>query len=344
MPGVPEPTKRSRGMHKAKKILVLLLLAGAGFGAWRLFSAPESGELVLYGNVDQRQVELAFIDAERIAEILVQEGMEVRQGQVLARLETRRLRDRIAVAESRVAAADTALARLRNGTRPEEVDQARAAVVSAEAEVAFAAAQHTRFSGIWKASKGQAVSKQDVDEALLQLNVARARLVETQKGLRLAEIGPRREDITEAEAVLQERLRGLEELRNQLDDAELKSPAVSVVNRRLLEPGDMASPQKAVFSLAVLSPKWVRAYVSETEMGRIRPGMGAFVYTDSHPDSGIAGTVGFISPVAEFTPKSVETAELRTSLVYEVRIAVEDPLNRLRLGMPATVRFPETAE
>jgi len=331
------------GMQKAKKLLVLLLLAGIGLGAWLYFSAPTSDELVLYGNVDQRQVELAFIDSERIAEILVQEGMEVQPGQVLARLETRRLRDKIAVAEAKVASAEAALARLNNGTRPEEIDQARAIVASARVELVFAEDQYKRYSDLWQGSNGQAVSKQDVDEAQLQLSVARAKLVERQQGLRLAEIGPRDEDIAEARAVLRERQRSVEELRNQLNDAELKSPAYSVVNRRLLEPGDMASPQRAVFSLAVLSPKWVRTYVAEADLGYIRPGMPALVFTDSYPDQGIDGAIGFISSVAEFTPKTVETAELRTSLVYEVRVYVEDPENVLRLGMPATVKFPEMA-
>lgn len=330
-------------MQKTRKLLALLLLAGIGLGAWFYFSGPASGELVLYGNVDQRQVELAFIDSERIAEILVQEGMEVQPGQVLARLETRRLRDKIAVVEAQVASAGVALERLKNGTRPEEIDQARAGVASAESELAFAEAQHKRYNSLWKNSSGRAVSKQDVDETQLQLNVARAGLVEQQKALRLAEIGPRDEDIAEAGAVLQERQRSLQELRNQLDDAELKSPSHSVINRRLLEPGDMASPQRAVFSLAVLSPKWVRAYVAETDLGYVRPGMAALVFTDSYPNQGIPSSIGFISSVAEFTPKAVETTQLRTSLVYEVRIYVEDPENVLRLGMPATVTFPEMA-
>lgn len=106
--------------------------------------------------------------------------------------------------EAQVASAEAALLRLRNGTRPEEIDQARAAVASAKAEVAFSQANHKRYSGIWKDSKGQAVSKQEVDQALLALNVARAKLLEEEKGLRLAEIGPREEDIVEAEAKLQE--------------------------------------------------------------------------------------------------------------------------------------------
>ena len=328
-------------MQKAKKILALTLLVGIGFSAWFYFSSPASDDLVLYGNVDQRQVELAFIDSERIAEILVREGTEVQPGQTLARQETRRLRDKIAVSEAQVASAEAALERLKNGTRPEAIDQARATVASAEAELVFAETQYKRLSSIWKDSVGNAISKQELDQALQQRDISLAKLNLQQKALRLAIIGPRAEDIAEVKAILRERQRGLLALRNQLDDAELKSPAHSVINRRLLEPGDMASPQKAVFSLAILSPKWVRAYVAETNLGRIRPGIKAYIYTDSHPNRGIAGTVGFISSVSEFTPKAVETKELRTSLVYEVRVYTEDPHNVLRLGMPATVKFPK---
>ncbi len=328
-------------ISKSKRVVIaiglVVVLGGVLFYAFR----PARGELVLYGNIDQRQIELAFIDSERVAEVLVEEGTEVEPGQVLARLETRRLRDRIAVGEAQVASAQAALERLKNGTRPEEIDQARAAVVAAEAEVAFAELQYNRYQQIWRESNGLAVSKQEVDETRLQLNVNRARLDQELKALRLAEIGPRWEDIAQAEAVLGEQKRGLQELRNQLDDAELKSPAKAVVRSRLLEPGDMASPQRAVFSLAVLSPKWVRAYVSETDLGRIKPGLAAQVYIDSRPDQGISGKIGFISAVAEFTPKTVQTPDLRTSLVYEIRVYVEDPEDRLRLGMPATVKFPD---
>ena len=110
---------------------------------------------------------------------------------------------------------------------------------------------------------------------------------------------------------------------------------------RLLEPGDMASPQRAVYALAITDPKWVRVYVNETQLGHIKPGMRASVSTDSHPQQPVQGRVGYISDVAEFTPKAVQTEELRTALVYEVRVIVEDKDNRLRLGMPATVRIAE---
>ena len=328
-------------MNKAARIVILLVVLGAaGVYLWHGAERPRGGGLTLYGNVDQRQVDLAFIDAERVAEVLVEEGVIAEPGQVLARLETRRLRDRIAVLEAQVASADAALTRLKNGMRPEEIDQARAAVAAAKAEVAFAQQQYDRYQGIWTQSKGVAVSQQNVEEARLRLNVANAHLRQDEEALRLAESGSRWEDIAEAEARLLETKRNFEEQQNRLGDAELRSPAKAVVRSRLLEPGDMASPGKAVFSLALLSPKWVRAYVAESQLGLVKPGMEALVFTDSHPEEGIVGRVGFISSVAEFTPKTVQTEELRTSLVYEIRIYVDDPEDRLRLGMPATVTFP----
>jgi HlyD family secretion protein len=106
-----------------------------------------------------------------------------------------------------------------------------------------------------------------------------------------------------------------------------------------MEPGEMASPQKTVFTLAVTTPKWVRTYVGEPQLGFVKPGMKVKVYNDSYPDRQINGTVGFISSVAEFTPKTLQTEELRTSLVYEVRVLIDDPDESLRLGMPVTIKF-----
>jgi HlyD family secretion protein len=151
------------------------------------------------------------------------------------------------------------------------------------------------------------------------------------------ELGPRDEEVAGAEAQLEASKAQLAVLQHQISQGELKAPADAIVRSRLLEPGDMVTPQRPVFALALPRPKWVRIYVSEPDLGRIEPGMGARILTDSYPDQPIAGTVGYISSIAEFTPKSVQTEELRTSLVYEVRIVTEDKGNRLRLGQPATV-------
>jgi HlyD family secretion protein len=185
-----------------------------------------------------------------------------------------------------------------------------------------------------------AVSKEDLDNAKAALDVAEAKLAVNQKALDLVLIGPRKEDIAQAEAQLRANEAQLAFLRRQLADAELLAPTVAVVRTRLMEPGEMASPQKPVFSLAITDPKWVRAYVSEPDLGKVQPGTTASVMVDSFPDQRFEGWVGFISPVAEFTPKPVQTSELRTSLVYEVRVFVKDPSDVLRLGMPATVYLP----
>jgi HlyD family secretion protein len=130
---------------------------------------------------------------------------------------------------------------------------------------------------------------------------------------------------------------GLELARRALADASLYAPDNGIIQERILEPGDMASPQRPVYTLAMTDPLWVRVYVKESDLGKIRPGMRAEVATDSYPNKRYNAWLGYISPTAEFTPKSVETTEVRSSLVYQVRIFVCNPQGELRLGMPATV-------
>jgi HlyD family secretion protein len=148
------------------------------------------------------------------------------------------------------------------------------------------------------------------------------------------------EDIAQAHAELAARQAELALAQQQLDDATLRAPAAGIVRDRILEPGDMAAPQTPVLTLALTEPLWVRVYVPGPQLGRITPGMSAQVTTDSFPGKVYEGWIGFISPTAEFTPKNVETPELRTRLVYQARVFVCDPQGELRLGMPATVSVP----
>ena len=326
-------------MRRTILILLLILVIGAVAGlAWWLTQRENSArQLVVYGNVDLRQVQLSFNNSERIAAVLVQEGDRVRQGQLVARLDTRRLEPQVAQAEAQAAAQQQVVQRLRNGSRPEEIAQARANVDSAKADALNARQQYERVKSAAEMSAGRAVRQQDVDSAKAALQVAEAKLVVNQRALELAVIGPRKEDIAQNEAQLRANEAQLAFLRQQLIDAQLLAPIDAVVRTRVLEPGDMASPQRPVFTLAITDPKWVRAYVSEPDLGKVHPGMAASVAVDSFPNRRFDGWVGFISPVAEFTPKSVQTEELRTSLVYEVRVFVKDPSDELRLGTPATV-------
>jgi HlyD family secretion protein len=317
--------------------IVIVLIAVAGVVWWLMTHRGGDGRLVLYGNIDLRQVQLAFNNSERIAAVLVQEGDHVKQGQLMARLDTSRLEPQVAEAEAQVAAQRQVVLRLRNGSRPEEVAQARANVESAKADLVNAQRQHDRLKGAAEISGGRAVRQQDVDAAKAALDVAVAKVAVNQKSLDLAVLGPRKEDIAENEAKLRANEAQLARLRQQLADSQLIAPMNAVVRTRIMEPGEMSTPQSPVFSLAIVDPKWVRAYVSEPDLGKIHPGMKATVAVDSFRNRGFEGWIGFISPVAEFTPKAVQTEELRTSLVYEVRVFVKDPRDELRLGMPASV-------
>jgi HlyD family secretion protein len=293
--------------------------------------------LVLFGNVDLRQVELAFNDSERIAEVLVEEGDKVARGQILARLDTSRLKLQAVEAQAEVEAQQAAVQRLHNGSRPEEIGQARANVALAQADEVNAGQQWRRLTALAGLTTGRAISEQDLDGAKAALDTALARLAVAQKGLDLSVIGPRPEDIAQGEALLRDKQAQRDFLGQQLADAELVSPSDAIVRSRLLEPGELVSPQRPVFELAIADPKWIRTYLAEADLGRVHPGMKASVSSDSFPGRTLPGWVGFISSVAEFTPKTVQTEELRPDLVYEIRVFVHDPRDEMRLGMPATV-------
>jgi HlyD family secretion protein len=326
-------------MRRAIWVVALIVVIGlaAGLAWWlnRRESAP--GELVAYGNVDLRQVQLSFNNSERIAAVLVQEGDRVREGQLLARLDTARLEPQLAQAEAQAAAQLQIVKRLRSGSRPEEIAQARANLQAAQADLANARQQYERWKSAAEISAGRAVRQQDVDNARTAVQVAEARLAVVQKTLDLAIAGPRLEEINENEARLKAFEAQASVLRQQLKDAQLIAPVDAVIRTRLMEPGEMASPQRPVFSLAITDPKWVRAFISEPDLGKIKSGMVTAIVVDSFAGRRFDGWIGFISPVAEFTPKTVQTEELRTSLVYEVRVFVKDPDDELRLGMPASV-------
>lgn len=321
-------------------VVILILLAGAGAGLWVYFLRDQrepKKELVLFGNVDIRQVELAFNASDRIAKIIVQEGEPVEKGQLLAVLETVRLQHDVDRAASRVAAQRDEVTKLEAGTRVEEIRRARAEVEAARAQADDLERTYRRLQPL--AAKNL-IAPEQIDQARSRADAAQAQLQAVVQELKLALAGPRTEDIAAASSQLKALEAELALARQKLADASLTAPSDGIIQNRILEPGDMASPQKAVFTLALIDPVWIRAYVAETNLGKLFPGMTAQVATDSFPDKTYPAWIGYISPVAEFTPKTVETAELRTRLVYQVRVYVCNPRNELRLGMPATVIIP----
>ena len=324
-------------MNKKPLLLVPVLLALGGGAYWwlRAQETPrDASRLTLYGNVDIREVDLAFDASGHVAEIQVQEGDRVQPGQVLARLQPNKLEAALAATQATVAAQEQALAKLKAGNRPQDIRQARA---QADALSAKARMAQITYQRLLKMAQQKLAAPEEIDQARAAADAAEAEVRAAEEAYALVVAGPRAEDIARAEAELAARRAELTLARERLADATLLAPAPGIVRDRILEPGDMASPQTPVLTLALNDPLWVRTYVPESELGRVRPGMAAEIHTDSYPEKTYHGWVGFLSPTAEFTPKNVETPDLRTRLVYQARVFVCNPRNELRLGMPATV-------
>ena len=308
-------------------------------------SGDRSAPLTLYGNVDIREVQLAFQDAGRIRTLPVDEGARVSVGQVVAELDPTRYQLELQRLNGEVAAQTQVLARLRQGSRPQEVARARAAAASARASLADAETQLARKQQLRTTNR---ISVQEVDTARTRVETLQANLRAAEEEVSLVVEGPRTEDIAAAEASLAALEAARDLAAQRLEDTRLLAPASGVIRNRILEPGAMAAPGAPVFTLALTDPLWVRAYINEPDLGLVHEGMRAEVRTDTLPDKTYQGWVGFISSTAEFTPKTVETTELRTKLVYRARIFVCDPQQELRLGMPVTVTLqpgarPESA-
>ncbi len=313
----------------------VILVALAGGAWWWTSNHVEPGtDLVLRGNVDIRQVELAFNASGRVSQVLVQEGDRVTKGQLLATLDTERLQLQLAQSEGLARAQRSQLAKLKAGSRPEEIRQAAALRDEAQAAVRDARQVYERQRDL---VAKHFVSQQQVDTAKYALDGAQQRLNAAEEAYRLAVLGPRKEDVSAAEATLAAQEAAVAGLKHDISEGELRAPDDGIVENRVLEPGDMASPQKAVLTLALIDPVWARVYLPENALGRVPKGARATITTDSHPERKYPGWVGYVSPTAEFTPKTVETAELRTSLVYQARVFVCDGKSELRQGMPVTV-------
>jgi membrane fusion protein YbhG len=319
-----------------RRLIIGLLIAGlaaAGVG-WRVYggnAGPQSG-LVLLGNVDIRQVDLAFKVSGRLAEMTFDEGDAVSKGDVVAILEKPDFINELELARASVAARSAELQKLQSGARPEVLEQAKAMVASRRASLTVAQSTLKRIEEL---AKNDFAPHQRHEAALAVRDEAAAALRSAEEALNIAQTGARSEDLQAAGANLQAAEATLSLSERRLADTELRAPNNGIILTRVREPGAIIGVGQTVYTLSLTSPVWIRTYVIEPDLGRIRPGMSAKVHTDGGRT--YTGQIGFISPVAEFTPKTVETRKLRTSLVYRLRVIVENADGGLRQGMPVTV-------
>lgn len=324
-------------------IPLLILIGGGGYWGYKHYGHQPASttELTLYGNIDLRQVQLAFNEAGRIETLNAQAGDPVKKGQLLGTLDQRRYQANLASAKATLATRQAALDRLLAGSRPEDIARLQAVVSADKARLKAATLTYERTRRV---TDQKLASRQSLDEARANMDAARGQLQANQQSLKLAILGPRKEDIAEARAAVETAKAAVQLAEVAMSDTKLTAPSDGVIRNRILEPGDMASASQPVFALALTDPIWARVYVEEPDLGHIRPGMPATILSDSFPGKAFKGWIGYISPSAEFTPKSVETTRVRSELVYQARVYACNPDGKLRLGMPVTVHVDRNAK
>lgn len=332
------PPWDARSMRSSLIIVALATSALCACDAvpWLQPRAAGGSFIELSGTVDAHEVDLSFQVPGRIAALDTDEGRAVVTGQVVARLDARDYELALARARAQASSADKALAVLKAGSRAQDIRAADAGLRQARADLALARTQQERTA---KLVAENFSPPQQLDTANDQLAVATAKVEQAEQNLSLLREGARKEDIERASADLAAANVASDIAAQQLAYTRLASPVSGVVSARLAEQGQNVTAGQAVFRVAQLDRPWVRVYLSEKDLPRVALGQPAQVRVDGVPNVVFTGRLSFVSPEAEFTPKTVETKALRVDLVYRATVDVVDAGERLKIGMPADVRF-----
>jgi HlyD family secretion protein len=313
---------------------LLLLLAVAAVAAYFLRphgKKADAGTLRISGNIEVTEVQVSFKVPGRVAMRQVDEGAFVRKGDLVAKLEDAELVQAVDQASAEVDAASSELAELEAGSRREEVAQGEALLARAEAEALRLEADYKRAAALYSR---EVIPKAQLDAARAASDGQAATVRERREALQLLRKGPRREQIDQARARLKRAQAVQLNARERLGYATLVAPVSGVVLSKGVEPGEQVAAGTPVVTLGDMGQTWVKGYIPETELGRVKLGQRARVKSDSYPGRYFDGNVSFISSEAEFTPKNVQTEKERVKLVYRVKISLPNPKLELKPGMP----------
>jgi len=321
-------------MNKRLLIIpVIVVAAGAALYGYFQFRPRSDPNLIrVSGNVEVNDVEVSFRIPGWVEARPASEGETIKAGGLVARLETSELTQEVALREAEVRAYTAELAALQAGSRPQEIAVAKAAVRLAQAEVERLAAEFERQRELFER---KAASQVIYERAKAEYEVGQSKLQEAQERLKLAEEGPRQEDIARAQARLDQTKQSLAIAKTRLGYATLRSPISGIVLSENVEAGEYVVPGVPVVTIGNLALVWLRAYVNETDLGRIKVSQPVCIRTDTFPGKAYVGKLSFIASQAEFTPKNVQTAEERVKLVYRVKIDIPNADLELKPGMPA---------
>ncbi|MGA2878699.1 MAG: efflux RND transporter periplasmic adaptor subunit [Bryobacteraceae bacterium] len=375
-------------------VLLVAVAAVAGYYIYGHLHPANTNTLSVSGNLELTQVDISFKVPGKLIQLNVDEGTYVKKGMVIARIdrdqvESQRTRDEasldnskfqydqmetsvqwqrrtlesdVALRTAELRASQARLAALVAGSRPQEIQESRAAVADAKAQHDQAQADWDRAQGLFKDDD---ISKQQYDQYRMRLDSTAAVLRQSDERLALVVEGPRKEDIdaaradvVRAEAALQSSQANQFELKRreqdvlahradvsraraqvaitdtQINDTVVSAPIDGVVLVKSAEVGEVLAAGTTVVTIGDIDHPWLRAYINETDLGRVKYGGPATLTTDSFPGKSYPGRISFIASEAEFTPKQIQTHEERVKLVYRIKIDVDNRSHDLKSNMP----------
>lgn len=320
-------------MKKLVVVVLITALAAAGIGwYYGRQNAGHDSRIFVSGNIEATEVDLAFRIGGQISKLTIEEGDRLKAHQVVAELDTRTLLAQKGAAEAEIGAARAVLDELERGSRKEDIEMARAVLNAAHSRLVNAQDEYGRYEGLFKQ---HAISASQYDTKRTALKVAQAEFDNATERLRELETGPREEQIRAARKRLERAAWELKRIELDLKYSILETPVDAVVLVKSNEMGEVVLPGATVATVAKLDEVWLKGYVAESDLGRVKLGQKVEVTTDTYPDKKYVGKVTFISPRAEFTPKNVQTREERVKQVYRVKVTIPNPHHELKIGMPA---------
>ncbi len=319
-----------------KRLAILILVAAAAilFGVWYIRNADRENPDVIRvsGNIEVTAAQVSFKTPGRVVQRLVSEGENVTNDQVVAFLDKTELEEEAAMRRSDAQTALAVLAELEAGTRPEEIEQAAAALEFVQAEAERVESEFARQQELFAQ---KVISSREFEAAQAASSMAFAKVREATARLTLLQKGPREETIRAARSRLEQARQAVALAETRLDYATLRTSLSGIVLAEGIEDGEYVVPGTPVVTIGDLKNVWLRGYINETDLGRVKIGQTVSVVTDTYPGKTYEGRLSFIASQAEFTPKNVQTTKERVKLVYRIKVDLANPNQELKPGMPA---------
>ena len=313
-------------------VLIAVIIAGLAY-AFLMRDKKEGNDFIkVSGNIEATEVDVGFKIPGRIVSRFFEEGDWVDQGKVLAKLDEEDLRNRLEVSQATLMSARARLNKLLAGSRPEEIREAEANLNQARFDMENKETQYERMKSLFEK---RVIPKETLDNAEVVFKIAKASYQKATENYLLVKEGPRKEDIEDARAQVEQARASVKLNETQLSYTTLYSPISGVVLVKSGEIGEVVKPGTSIVTLADIKNIWLKAYIPETDLSKVKWGQEVIVTTDLHPQKEYRGKVSFISSQAEFTPKQIQTEKERVNLVYRIKVDIPNPDRELKPGMPA---------